>query len=87
MKEYKITEARDNLYSIVSDVNVAYNPVKIINTKGNNAVILSEKDWDSISETLYLYSIPEYVESLYKAYEETDWDKQDEFIIGNTDEL
>ena len=28
MKEYKITDARANLYGIVSDVNVSYNPVK-----------------------------------------------------------
>ena len=69
MKEYKITDARANLYGIVSDVNVAYNPVKIVNTKGDNAVILSERDWNSIQETLYLY-----VESLEKAYEETDWE-------------
>ena len=73
MKEYKITDARANLYGIVSDVNVAYNPVKIVNTKGDNAVIISEKDWNSIQETMYLYSIPGYVESLIKAYEETDW--------------
>lgn len=46
MKEYKITDARANLYGIV-DVNVAYNPVKIVNTKGENAVILSEMDWNS----------------------------------------
>ena len=74
MKEYKITDARANLYGIVSDVNLAYNPVKIVNTKGDNAVILSERDWNSIQETLYLYSIPGYVESLEKAYEETDWE-------------
>lgn len=74
MKEYKITDARANLYKIVSDVNVAYNPVKIVNTKGENAVILSEKDWNSIQETMYLYSIPGYVESLIKADEETDWE-------------
>lgn len=79
MKEYKITDARANLYGIVSDVNVAYNPVKIVNTKGENAVILSEKDWNSIEETMYLYSVPGYVESLIKAYEETDWENAKEY--------
>lgn len=79
MKEYKITDARANLYGIVNDVNVAYNPVKIVNTKGENAVILSEKDWNSIQETMYLYSIPGYVESLIKAYEETDWENAKEY--------
>ena len=79
MKEYKITDARANLYGIVSDVNVSYNPVKIVNTKGDNAVILSERDWDSIQETLNLYSIPGYVESLIKSYEETNWDNAKEY--------
>ena len=37
-------------------------------------VIISEKNWNSIQETLYLYSIFRYVESLEKAYEETDWE-------------
>lgn len=79
MKEYKITYARANLYGIVSDVNVAYNPVKIVNTKGDNAVIISERDWNSIQEIMYLYSIPGYVESLIKAYEETDWENAKEY--------
>lgn len=79
MKEYKITCARANLYGIVSDVNVAYNPVKIVNTKGDNAVIISERDWNSIQEIMYLYSIPGYVESLIKAYEETDWENAKEY--------
>lgn len=79
LKEYKITDARTKLYGIVSDVNVAYNPVKIVNTKGDNAVILSEKDWNSIQETLYLQSIPGYVESIKKADEETDWDNALEY--------
>ncbi len=79
MKEYKITDARSKLYSIVSDVNVAYNPIKIVNTKGENAVILSERDWNSIEETLYLNSIPGYVDSLIKAYEDTNWEDAKEY--------
>ena len=73
MKEYKITDARANLYGIVSDVNVAYNPVKIVNTKGENAVIISEKDWNSIQETLYLQSIPGYMKDILNIAENEDW--------------
>lgn len=47
MKEYKITDGRANLYGIVSDANIAYNPVKIVNTKDENVVILSKKDWNN----------------------------------------
>ncbi len=74
MKEYKITDARANLYGIVSDVNVAYNPVKIVNTKGENAVIISEKDWNSIQETLYLQSIPGYMKDILNIAENEDWE-------------
>lgn len=76
MKAYKIVDAKANFYKIVNDLD---NPVKIVNTKGDNAVILSEKDWNSIQETLYLQSIPGYVESIKKADEETDWDNALEY--------
>lgn len=79
MKEYKITDARANLYGIVSDVNVAYNPVKIVNTKGENAIILSEKEWDSIQETLYLQSIPGYIEDIVNIAENEDWENAKEY--------
>lgn len=80
MKEYKITDARQNLYRIVSDVNVAYGQVKIVNTKdGNNAILLSEKDWNSIQETLYFESIPGYTESILKTDNEADWENTFEY--------
>ena len=79
MKEYKITDARANLYGIVSEANTAYNPIKIVNTKGENAVLISEKDWNSIQETLYLCGIPGYVENLIDTYENTDWDHAIEY--------
>lgn len=79
MKEYKITDARSKLYSIVSDVNVAYNPIKIVNTKGENAVILSERDWNSIEETLYLNSIPGLVDNIQKIIKTEDWSQDEEF--------
>lgn len=74
MKEYKITDARQNLYGIVSDVNVGYNPVKIVNSRGENAVLISEREWNGLMETLYLESIPGYVDSILKADKETNWD-------------
>ena len=42
----------------------------IVNDDGKNAVIVSEEEWDSIQETLYLYSIPGMVESIKAAREE-----------------
>ena len=67
MATINITNARQNLFQLVSDVNVEYNPITIVNNKGKNAVLISEDDWKDIEETLYLTSIPGYVDSIKEA--------------------
>ena len=37
MSTINITNARANLYQLVSDVNVGFNPITIVNNKGKNA--------------------------------------------------
>ena len=54
MNTINITNARNNLYKLVSDVNVGYNPITIVNKKGKNAVLISEEEYKSMEETLYL---------------------------------
>mgnify|MGYP003973127483 CR=1 FL=1 len=49
--------ARANLYRLMDDAAESHNPV-LITGKRNNAVLISEEDWNSINETLYLLSIP-----------------------------
>ncbi len=51
------TEARSKLYSLI-DETVSTNQPIVITGKRGNAVLVSEEDWDQISETLYLLSIP-----------------------------
>lgn len=51
------TEARKRLYNLVDDVSASHQPIQIAG-KRNAAVLLSEEDWRSIQETLYLSSIP-----------------------------
>jgi prevent-host-death family protein len=57
------TEARANLYRLIDDVAQSHQPVTIAG-KRHNAVLLSEDDWRSIEETLYLLSIPGMRESI-----------------------
>lgn len=64
MNTINITNARQNLFQLVSDVNKGFNPVNIINNKGENAILLSESDWRDIEETIYLNSIPGFVDSI-----------------------
>ena len=66
MNTINITNARQNLFQLVADVNVGFNPITIVNNKGKNAVLIGEDDWNAIQETLYLNSVPGMAESLLK---------------------
>ncbi|HIT22575.1 MAG TPA: type II toxin-antitoxin system Phd/YefM family antitoxin [Candidatus Scybalousia intestinigallinarum] len=64
MRTIDIINARENLYQLISDVNVGYNPITIVNDKGKNAVLISEDEWKNIEETLYLSSISGLVKDI-----------------------
>jgi len=51
------TEARSNLYKLIDQTSESHEPIVITGKRGN-AVLVSEEDWNAISETLYLLSIP-----------------------------
>ena len=57
------TEARSKLYKLIDDATESHKPITITG-KRSNAVLLSEEDWNSIQETLYLLSIPGMRESI-----------------------
>ncbi len=63
MKTIKIADARNNLYKLIDEASQSHEPIQITG-KQNNAVLLSETDWISIQETLYLLSIPNMRESI-----------------------
>ena len=51
------TALRRNLFGILEQT-IKYNEPVSVSTKEGNAVILSEDDYNSIMETLYLTSVP-----------------------------
>ncbi|MDD2235766.1 MAG: type II toxin-antitoxin system Phd/YefM family antitoxin [Kiritimatiellae bacterium] len=57
------TEARKRLYTLLDDVSLSHSPIQIAG-KRNTAVLISDDDWRSIQETLYLVSIPGMRESI-----------------------
>jgi len=57
------TEARSKLYRLIDETTNSHQPV-IITGKRGNAVLVSEEDWQSLQETLYLLSIPGMRESI-----------------------
>lgn len=70
MEIINITSARQNLFPLISDVNKGFNRINIVNSKGDDAVLISGSDWRDIEETIYLNSIPGYVESVEEALKE-----------------
>ena len=63
MSTLSATEARANLYRVIDETAESHEPV-LITSKRNNAVLLSESDWNAIQETLYLLSVPGMRESI-----------------------
>lgn len=57
MNILKATEARSKLYSLIDEAASSHQPI-VITGKRANAVLVSEEDWNAISESLYLLSVP-----------------------------
>lgn len=57
------SEARASLYRLIDDTASSHQPI-LITGKRANAVLLSEEDWSSIQETLFLLSVPGMRESI-----------------------
>ncbi len=57
MTSITATKARAQLYQLLDEAAAAHEPIQITGKRAN-AVLVSEGDWRSIQETLYLLSIP-----------------------------
>lgn len=79
MNTINITNARKKLFQLVSDVNVGYNPITIVNNKGDNAVLISENEWKNIEETLYLSNIPGFIDDINNIRKTEDWETAKEY--------
>jgi len=63
LKTLNVTQARQNIYNLVDDTIEHHEPIQISSKKGN-VILISENDFNSIQETLYLLSIPGMRETL-----------------------
>ncbi len=63
MTTLSATEARAKLYRLIDQASLSHEPIVITGKRGN-AVLISEDDWRSIQETMYLLSIPGMRESI-----------------------
>jgi antitoxin YefM len=63
MTKTTITTARSDLYNLAENA-IKYNDIINISTKNGNVVMMSEDDYDSLVESLYLAGIPGVYESI-----------------------
>ncbi len=57
MLNTNITNFRKNIFAMLEQT-IKYNEPVNISTKGGNAVIISEEDYNGLMEALYLCSVP-----------------------------
>jgi prevent-host-death family protein len=50
------TEGRNHLSEVLTHVCSSHEPIVIERRQGGNSVVISEDDWRSIQETIYLMS-------------------------------
>jgi prevent-host-death family protein len=80
MPTLSATEARAKLYRLIDQTSLSHEPI-VITSKRGNAVLISEDDWRSIQETMYLLNIKGMRESIREGLatpiedckEEIDW--------------
>lgn len=63
MNQVPASQALSNLLRLIDEITVTHEPV-LITGESANAVLISEEDWRSIQETLYLLSISGMRESI-----------------------
>lgn len=70
MKTINATAARADLYNLIHEVHENNEPALITVKNGEDAVLISRKNWEGWMETLYLYAIPGEVEKILAAERE-----------------
>ena len=69
METISITSLRKELYKIMERVITLNEPITV-STKNCNSVIMSEQDYNSLQETVYLLSQPGLLESIKEGEKE-----------------
>lgn len=72
MQTISISETRANLKAVVDRVIADKAPIAITRQKGEGVVMISQSDWESIEETLYLLSSPANAKRLMEGIAELD---------------
>lgn len=69
MNIYNASTARANFFKMIEDT-VANSEPSLVTSKAGNVVMISEEDYKSIQETLYIHSVPGLAESIIEGMNE-----------------
>ena len=75
------TNAKDKIQHLIEETAESHRPI-LITAENNNAVLLSEEDWNALQETLYLLSVPGMRESIVEEMNKSDSEfmSEEEFL-------
>ena len=66
MDSLSLSEVTPNLDNLIDQITETHQPMMIKGTQ-NDVVMISKEDWAAIQETIYLNSIPGYIDSINEA--------------------
>ena len=72
MQSLTVSETRANLKSVLDRVVADKAPIAITRQKGEGVVMISQSEWESIEETLYLLRSPANAKRLLESIAELD---------------
>ena len=77
MTNTNITSFRKDIYKLLEQT-IKYNEPINISTKNGNAAVLSEEDYNSLMETLYIMSVPNLKNEIVKRANDSEEEYVDE---------
>ena len=66
MDSLSLPEVAPNLDDLIDRITETHQPIMIKGTQ-NDVIMISKEDWSAIQETIYLNSIPGYIDSINEA--------------------
>lgn len=66
MNSFSLSEATLNLDDLINQISETNQPM-VIKGNTNEVVLISQKNWSAIQETLYLSSIPGYIDDIQES--------------------
>jgi len=85
MRTLSSTELRQNLSSVMDQVNDDHEPVIVTRAKGKPVVMVSLEDWQSMDETTYLTASPANKAALDRAIQQ--WRDGGPVVVKTMEEL